>query len=161
MTCRGRHRPTSTELADMMFCEQKVRLKAQLGDCDTPETAERRQAGRQEHDRFHRTVTTFHNRVRAGDTGQDKRCFIATAVYGENDARTEQLRQFRDSALRPYRAGRVLVALYYGVSPHIATRLDRHPWLRRMARRMLDHVRRRIAPPTHSKERCHERDADP
>ena len=55
-------------------------------------------------------------------------CFIATACYGTPDAyQVAALRQFRDSHLMPYRAGRRFVAWYYRTSPPLADLLRRHP----------------------------------
>ncbi len=54
---------------------------------------------------------------------EDKKsgCFIATAVYGKDDApEVEALRHFRDNILLGSRAGRGFVSLYYRVSPPMA-----------------------------------------
>jgi hypothetical protein len=42
-------------------------------------------------------------------------CFVATAVYGSEDAReVEVLREFRDNILEKNGPGRAIVRLYYG-----------------------------------------------
>lgn len=142
----------------MGFCEQVVRLKAIHGEIDTRESAAAKQAGTQEHARFHAQVTQHHNQVRAAGA-LDKRCFIASSLYGTDDLRTEQLRQFRDASLLSSRAGRTVVQLYYRVSPSIVVALQRHPWMRPVSRRILDFIRHRIVP-THSKEATHEHQPD-
>lgn len=146
-------RVRATDLADMGFCEQKCLLKAIHGEVDTRASADAKAKGRQEHERFHVQVSEHHNRSRGAAT--DKRCFIATAVYGGDDPRTEQLRRFRDHALVPYWAGRILVRAYYRVSPSIADTLVRYPSLRPIAGRCLDFIRRSIAP-TYSKDASHD-----
>jgi len=138
----------ASDLAELGFCEMKVLLKARHGDQTTPEAAEARRGGLEEHERFHQQVTKEHNRtvdaVRGAET--DKRCFIATAVYGGTDPRTQQLRSYRDSSLNATWWGRALVQMYYAVSPHIVPILLWSPMLRRSVAAALDHLRRRIAP---------------
>lgn len=158
MTNGRRQRVRATDLAEMGFCEQKVRLKAIHGEVDTRSSAAAKNAGKEEHVRFHTQVTQHHNQVR-GSGAQDKRCFVATSLYGPADPRTQQLRQFRDASLLPSRAGRSVVQLYYRVSPSIVVTLQRHPWMRPVARRILDFIRHRIVP-THSKEATHEHQPD-
>lgn len=156
----NRHRHvTASDLAQMGFCEMSCYLKATQGVVDTEASAEAKRAGQDEHHRFHAQVTAHHNRARAGRPGEvtDRRCFIATAVYGDCDPRTDQLRRFRDTTLLPSVAGRVVVRLYYRFSPCLADGLRHHPWMQPVVRRILDIMRRRIASST-SKDASHERD---
>ncbi|MFC7201759.1 CFI-box-CTERM domain-containing protein [Halospeciosus flavus] len=53
-------------------------------------------------------------------------CFITTATAGEGPT-LDELRGFREDALRPTPAGRALVGVYERVSPPIARTLERHP----------------------------------
>lgn len=50
-------------------------------------------------------------------TTVDSRCYIASHLYGVDDPRTNALRRFRDVELMPSLLGRVLVRLYYCISP--------------------------------------------
>lgn len=62
-------------------------------------------------------------------------CFIATAAYGSYlHPKVEVLRRFRDEVLLTNSVGKLMVALYYRVSPPIADVLARHEMLRMMAR---------------------------
>jgi hypothetical protein len=64
-------------------------------------------------------------------------CFIATAVYGEDGASTNILREFRDKYMLTNPLGRALVDLYYRVSPPIAQFLTEHPALQPIVRAAL------------------------
>lgn len=57
-------------------------------------------------------------------------CFVATYVFGADDARTLALRNFRDEVLLPHRAGRLLVHMYYKLSPVLVRGCATHALLR-------------------------------
>jgi hypothetical protein len=62
-------------------------------------------------------------------------CFIATIIYGTSIAgEIEILRGFRDEYLLTNPVGRVLVDLYYRVSPPMATFITEHPSLKPIVR---------------------------
>jgi hypothetical protein len=48
---------------------------------------------------------------------QDRRCFVASYALGPDHLVTQQLRDWRDSQLKPRRAGRFVIAVYYALSP--------------------------------------------
>lgn len=50
---------------------------------------------------------------------EDKRCFIATHLYGIDDQRTVLLRNFRDRRLMTNWLGRLLIKGYYWQSPYL------------------------------------------
>lgn len=133
-------RPTSprpltiTEIASAAFCEQKVIFDAERGRVESPSVRRKREEGVARHARFEAQ----------GRRSQDRRCFIATAVYGPTAPETCFLRGWRDSRLLPTVAGRMCVRLYYAISPRLAAVLLRHPRLARPVRRMLDAVVRRL-----------------
>lgn len=138
-------RVTSSQLAEMGFCEMKARLRAQYGDRDTRESAQLRAAGKQEHERFHEQVTAEHN-VGLPPGMTDKRCFVASAVYGPDDWRTDQLRVFRDRVLKRSWLGRAAISVYYAASPWMARRATRSPWLKALIVYILDHIRYLVVP---------------
>lgn len=153
-----RDRPIrASDLAEMGFCETKCVLKAKHGDQSTPEADRARRGGSAAHVRFHEQVTAFHNQAVAsrGGRAKDRRCYIASAVYGIDDPRTEELRSFRDIVLLPTRTGRFMVRVYYAVSPWIVAIAGDSRSIRIGAAWILDYIRRRIAP-ANRKEASHE-----
>ena len=72
------------------------------------------------------------------DESQEQACFIATAVYGTQLSEEVQvLRQFRDEFLIPHPVGRVLVAIYYKLSPPLAGFISKRRTLRSVVRECL------------------------
>lgn len=72
-------------------------------------------------------------------------CFIATAVYGSDAPETNALRKWRDRALLPHFLGRMLVSIYYAVSPHLVPVVARSQWVRGCLKSVLDRVIHAIA----------------
>jgi len=58
---------------------------------------------------------------RLNELSEDKRCFIASHLYGIDDNRTQLLRDFRDSHLLNHIAGRMVISIYYRLSPLLVT----------------------------------------
>ncbi len=65
-----------------------------------------------------------------------RRCFIATAAYGDHDE-VALLRDFRDRYLLANKAGNALVEMYYLVSPAIAGYIEQREWAKKIARLLL------------------------
>lgn len=106
---------SATELAKMGKCERQVYLDHQHGE-DTSLTEKFIKRGNQEHEEFNRRLS-----------GKDKRCFIATAVFGIDAIETNILRQFRDEHLMPYKYGQIFTALYYKISPYVVSIIEKYP----------------------------------
>lgn len=68
----------------------------------------------------------------------DRRCYIATCAYGDDDRRTWNLRTYRDEFLAKSIAGRMLIKLYYLSSPPLVTAAERSPTFKRFLRLTLD-----------------------
>jgi hypothetical protein len=65
----------------------------------------------------------------------DDACFLATAAYGSLlDAHVVVLREFRDRILMSTRGGRLLVGIYYDVSPQLADLVRENQLLRAAVR---------------------------
>jgi hypothetical protein len=79
---------------------------------------------------------------------RSKSCYIATAVFGANDARqVRELRAYRDRVLMPSAIGRVFVRAYYAVSPSVAKRLGHSSLTSNAARKFLCWLVERIEEP--------------
>ena len=65
-------------------------------------------------------------------------CFIATQVYGEYAEETNLLRRFRDETLLRTYLGKLLINVYYGISPSISDFIFDKPILKKITRRLLD-----------------------
>lgn len=62
-------------------------------------------------------------------------CFVATACYGDYDAREVLvLRRYRDNVLQQTKTGRLLVRLYYHISPSLANYINSRASLKRLIR---------------------------
>ena len=74
----------------------------------------------------------------AGLTDEKGGCFVATAAYGDYDAREVRvLRRLRDEVLQENAAGRAFIGFYYRVSPPLAAWIARHGVIRAAARAAL------------------------
>ena len=74
-----------------------------------------------------------------------KRCFIATAVYGDFKApEVIILRNWRDRVLSTNTLGRLAIEFYYRTSPPIARYLASHPRLSAHVRKLLNEFVNRI-----------------
>ncbi|WP_199041149.1 MULTISPECIES: CFI-box-CTERM domain-containing protein [unclassified Dyella] len=132
----------ATKLASMAFCEVRLLKERELGQRETAEQAEAKRGGDQEHAHFHAVAVQSHN---SRPEARDTRCFIATAVYGLTDPRTDELRAWRDAHLLTTTFGRAFVRTYYSISPYVASALDRWPSLKPPVSRVLDWVRYGLA----------------
>lgn len=108
---------TITDIVGTVYCEQKVLFDRERGDARPLAVRAKAAGGTFEHLRFQ-----VEGQTRAA---MDRRCFIATAIYGPDAPETNFLRAWRDRALMPTRAGRFLVRAYYATSPRLVPMLAR------------------------------------
>lgn len=123
---------TITRIVDTVYCEQKATFDRQYGDARPLSVRAKAAAGTFEHIRFQAEGQTR--------AVVDRRCFIATAVYGEDAFETAFLRSWRDRVLLSCLVGRLLITCYYAMSPGIARALTRLPRVARIVRVCLDRV---------------------
>ena len=69
---------------------------------------------------------------------KDKRCFIASYLYGSSDPRTENLRVWRDTTLTNKIYGPSLVKLYYLASPTLVWICQKNKWINAITQRSID-----------------------
>lgn len=94
------------------------------------------------------TDIDIQNNLKAIKSGQ---CFIATAAYGHPLAdEIHALRSWRDNTLRRSLMGRYLVALYYRVSPPVASLVKRSPKARAACRWVISKILLIIQEPSDS-----------
>lgn len=125
-----------SDIVSCVYCEQKSVLDRRLGDARPLEIRAKAIAGQFEHFRFQ-----VEGQTRAAI---DRRCFIATAIYGQDAAETDFLREWRDRVLMPSPVGRVFVRCYYALSPRLVPVLARSSWAATAARVALDWMLRRL-----------------
>lgn len=109
---------SATELAEMGFCEKRVQLAYIYGEQATPEQRQAMARGQEAHQRY------LEDGLAATS---DRRCFVATFVFGPEARETQVLRAYRDTVLLHRRWGRALVAAYYRVAPTGCRVMERSP----------------------------------
>lgn len=97
------------------------------------------------------TLADLEGRQKVGKT-QPSSCFIATACYASCEApEVLELRLFRDRMLLPYWYGRLMVLIYYTLSPPLARWLSKHSRTATFVRRLfLDPFVRLISDKAHT-----------
>ncbi|WP_406625409.1 CFI-box-CTERM domain-containing protein [Acidovorax sp. SDU_ACID1] len=119
---------SATDLAKMGFCEKRVQLAHLYGERTTAEQRKGMARGQAVHQRY------FEEGVAAT---ADRRCFVATCVFGPDAAETQVLRTYRDVVLTRRRWGQWAVAAYYRTSPTVCRVLDRSPVMAACVRAVL------------------------
>ena len=74
----------------------------------------------------------------------DKRCYVATYAFGEDDPVTVSLRSWRDRVLKPTWWGRALVRVYYRCSPWLVKLCRRSPTLARVVKAGVRRISRSV-----------------
>lgn len=118
-----------SEIVSGVYCENKMVLDIRYGKRQTRRVARLAKDG----DRRHKE---FENQGRR-KMKQDRRCYIATAIYGPDAAETQFLRDWRDRVLNPTVAGRLSVKTYYLLSPRLVAISARFPLIVWVARWLL------------------------
>lgn len=80
------------------------------------------------------------NRIHVrSEVGRTKRCFIATAVYDDEDHPiVERLRRYRDERLYSSAPGRLFISVYYRFGQHLAKAVETNPKLKSAVRSGLE-----------------------
>lgn len=104
-------------------CEMKAYLRYRRGVGARVRTAES-VSGEETHARM-AIGAIEHERARRNKE-RDQRCYIATAVFGGQAIETNALRKWRDEVLLKRKGGRLVVQLYYLLSPHLVRAIKPH-----------------------------------
>ena len=118
---------SASEAGRGAFCPHYLELQ-QKGEKPSNEAKMLRASGDEAHQKINKLA-------------EDKRCFIASHLYGVDDPKTNQLRRFRNKYLVPYRMGRILVKSYYYLSPLVIRLAKQIPIVDRCLLVIVDHVR--------------------
>lgn len=118
---------SASDVGRSEFCPNSVALKY-AGAKPSQRAVAAQDRGNLKHEQFNRQIST------------DKRCYVASYLYGVEDPRTETLRQFRDNTLQCSPGGRILIAFYYRLSPVVIKISKRAPWIDRLLRRIVDRL---------------------
>lgn len=120
---------SATELAEMGFCEKRVQLAHLYGDQATPEQRKAKARGLAAHEQY---------LAEGRASARDRRCFVASCVYGPTAPETQLLRVYRDEVLLRRRWGRCLVVIYYRIGPLACHVLERSPVAAEVMRKVLN-----------------------
>lgn len=123
---------TISEIVSTVYCERKAVYDRRHGDARPLHVRAKAARGTIDH-------LGFELESRAA-MAIDRRCFIASQVYGGDAPQTVFLRAWRDEVLLQCRGGRALVSFYYATSPFVVRAADRFPALALLIRRALDRV---------------------
>lgn len=132
MRRRGESYVSITDVVATVYCERKAVLDWTRGKRQPLQVQARALSGSIGHKQFE-----YQGNLRAA---VDRRCFIATHLYGDDAEQTWELRAWRDEVLMPSTGGRWLVAAYYRVSPCVVHVMDALPWMGRILRPLLRSV---------------------
>lgn len=128
--------PSISDVVATVYCERKSVLDRKFGQKRTAKVQMRALGGSMEHKRFE-----WQGNVRSAI---DRRCYVATHLYGTDAPQTWALRQWRDTVLLPSVGGRLFVRVYYRVSPMVVSVMDRCPfigyWLAVATRYAIDRI---------------------
>lgn len=124
---------SASDIGKAAYCPHSLYLSKKL----SPESAEShvaRQRGTQMHEDLTSKVMN----------DLDKRCYVATYAFGEDDPVTVSLRAWRDRVLKPTWWGRALVRVYYRSSPWLVKQCRRSPTLARVVKTAVQRISRSV-----------------
>jgi hypothetical protein len=123
-------RVSASTLSQLGYCEQLAVFTAKYGQRDTTDQRQAKEAGIAAHASFEsdgKTILAQGGHVRPTEPLADRRCFIASSVYGPDAVETNTLRRFRDTYILPRAGGPTFVSIYYRYSPRVVDYLTKRP----------------------------------
>jgi len=126
---RKKHYHSISDIVAAVYCEQRLIFDRDLGDASPLPIRKKATEGTLEHQRF---------AMEGQRTAIDKRCFIASSIYGIDSIEAVTLRRWRDDVLLQSKMGRMFVYCYYRLSPYMVSVMAHQDWLASLARAGLD-----------------------
>lgn len=121
---------SASDVGRASYCPHYLELKHK-GAKPSAEAIVAREKGEEAHEQLNKDAN-------------DRRCYIASHLYGIDDPRTNLLRNFRDSCLLKYFLGRAFISTYYLASPTLVSLSRRIILLDVILRGMVDFLVRKI-----------------
>jgi hypothetical protein len=110
-----------THLINITKCENQTMLNMIHKPKMDKEVKERQQMGIKDHKKFENLNNKYASNtskvVEEMNNTTDKRCYVATAIFGAYSSETILLRKWRDDKLSKSFLGRLFVKIYYKISP--------------------------------------------
>jgi len=130
---RARALVSASDIGKAAYCPHSLAL------------SKRKHADNVESDAARQRGTDLHEDLTGKVMGDlDKRCYVATYAFGEDDPITQSLRAWRDRVLKPTWWGRALVRTYYRCSPWLVACCQRSPLLAQAVKAGVRRVSRSI-----------------
>lgn len=121
---------SASDVGRAAYCPHYLQLKHSGAKVSASAKAAR-QKGNAKHDEFNQVAT-------------DKRCYVASYLYGPEDCRTERLRRFRDNYLIGSRTGRACIFCYYALSPALVSLAKRSNVVRDIVKGLVNRIVERL-----------------
>lgn len=126
-----------TDIVEAVYCEQKLVFDRTKGRAAPLHVQIKAKVGTIEHYRFE---AEGHARQAI-----DRRCYIATHIFGPDAPETDACRLWRDRVLSRSPFGRSIIRAYYLVSPVLVAVFGKSNSANKLARKLLHHFLRRVA----------------
>lgn len=112
-----------TQLVNMTKCENQTLLNTIYKPKLANDVKQRQKEGISDHKKFEKLNNKYANNsqrvLSEMNKSSDRRCYVATAIFGNTSPETTVLRKWRDEKLSQYYAGRVFIRVYYKLSPFL------------------------------------------
>ena len=115
---------SASDVGRASYCPHYLELR-ERGTKPSQESTEARAKGEISHEALNRQA-------------DDRRCFVATHLYGIDHPNTCLLRKYRDQQLASHTTGKTLIRVYYAISPHLVVTARKLPLLSKCMRYFVD-----------------------
>ena len=126
----------ASEIGRAVYCPRALQYQLQ-GIKPNRNAKARINHGNVRHEQFNQAVQLSGSR----------RCYVATAYFGECDRTTLFLRHYRDTTLSQHKLGRCLISTYYTLSPYLLTITYHLPFLDRPIKSIINRIVRYLGGP--------------